>query len=231
MKKTAVKSTPRTSKGGSAKNGAHASNKSRGARDGMSSSRGAGSEPNAEWLKDFLSEMLAVERGGVKLYEKALSELSHEGLRDQLAEFLEETMRHVELCEEMVDAAGGYPDEMSPGAEAAQAKAQGLLSVEVPEELTDLNNIENLVLAETKDHWDWEMLSDTVKLIKDRDLKAVITAAVREAGKQERDHLTWNSETLTELAQEMARQSASETGETMEEEEGEGEEDWEADQD
>ena len=103
--------------------------------------------------------------------------------------------------------------------------------MEVPEELTDLNNIENLVLAETKDHWDWEMLSDTVKLIKDRDLKAVITAAVREAGKQERDHLTWNSETLTELAQEMSRQSASETGETTEEEEGEGEEDWEADQD
>jgi rubrerythrin len=220
------KPTARASKGGKPKNGAHASNKSRGARDGMNSSRAAGSEPNAEWLKDFLSEMLAVERGGVKLYETALSELSHEDLRDRLEEFLEETMRHVELCEEMVDAAGGDPDEMSPGAEAAQAKAEGLLSVEVPEQLADINNIENLVLAETKDHWDWEMLSETVKLIRDRDLKAVITAAVREAGKQERDHLTWNSETLTELAQEMARQSADETTE-----EGEGEEDGEADQD
>jgi rubrerythrin len=226
MKKTASKSTPRTSstaKGGvKAKNGARTSSSSRG--DSMSSSRGAGSEPNSQWLKDFLSEMLAVERGGVKLYEKALSELSHEDLRDHLEEFLDETMRHVELCEEMVDAAGGDPDEMSPGAEAAQAKAEGLLSVQVPEQLADLNNIENLVLAETKDHWDWEMLSETVKLIKDRELKAVITAAVREAGKQERDHLTWNSETLTELAQEMARQSADEATE-------EGEEDWEADQD
>ena len=27
--------------------------------------------------------------------------------------------------------------------------------MEVPEHLVDLNNIENLVLAETKDHWDW----------------------------------------------------------------------------
>jgi hypothetical protein len=145
---------------------------------------------------------------------------------NRLEEFLEETTRHVELCEEMVDAAGGDPDEMSPGAEAAQARAEGLLSVEVPEELADLNNLENLVLAETKDHWDWEMLSETVKLIKDRDLKAVITAAVREAGKQERDHLTWNSETLTELAQEMALQSTDETPEAEE-----GEEDLEADQD
>jgi rubrerythrin len=223
MNKTASKSRPHTGKGiTSVKNG-----RSRG--DHMSSSRGAGSEPNAQWLKDFLSEMLAVERGGVKLYEKALSELSHENLRGRLEEFLEETTRHVELCEEMVDAAGGDPDEMSPGAEAAQAKAEGLLSVEVPEELADLNNIENLVLAETKDHWDWEMLAETVKLIKDRDLKAVITAAVREAGKQERDHLTWNSEALTELAREMSRQSAEET--TEEGETKEGEEDWEADQD
>jgi len=182
MKKTASKSTPHT-KVENAKNGARASEKSRGGRDDMSGSREAASEPNAEWLKDFLSEMLAVERGGVKLYEKALSELSHDDLRDQLEEFLEQTLRHVELCEEMVDAAGGDPEEMSPGAEAAQAKAEALLSVEVPVQLADLNNIENLVLAETKDHWDWELLSKKVKFIKDRDLKAVINAAVREAGK------------------------------------------------
>jgi hypothetical protein len=76
MKKTASKSKPYTAKGGiSAKNG-------RSRSDHMSSSRGAGSEPNAQWLKDFLSEMLAVERGGVKLYEKALSEHSHENLRE-----------------------------------------------------------------------------------------------------------------------------------------------------
>jgi rubrerythrin len=212
MKKNAHKSTSRSNGKGRMTAGNHAQDKR------------AHGEPGSEWLKDFLSEMLAVERGGVKFYEKALNELSHDDLRDRLEEFLEETRHHVELCEEMLDAAGGDPDEMSPGAEAAQAKAEGLLSVEVPEQLADLNNIENLVLAETKDHWDWEMLSQTAKLIKDRDLKAVITAAVREAGKQERDHLTWSSDTLTELAQEAARQTAQEPT-------GEEEEDWEGDRD
>ena len=110
MKKSAHKSTSRSNGKGRtmAGNGARSGKGARG--DGHRN----GSEPSAEWLKDFLSEMLAVERGGVKFYEKALSELSHEELRDRLEEFLEETRRHVELCEEMVGAAGGDPDD-EPG--------------------------------------------------------------------------------------------------------------------
>ncbi len=81
------------------------------------------------------------------------------------------------------------------------------------------------MLAETKDHWNWKMLSEAAKLIKDRDLKSVVTAAVREAAKQEQDHITWNSGTLTELAQEMAEESADEALEEEQEKE-----DWKADQ-
>ena len=114
-------------------------------------SRGKQSRVGPEWLKDFLSEMLAVEMGGVKLYEKALNELEHSELEEKLTEFLRQTERHVELCTEMLEAAGSDASYKSPGAEAAEQKADGLLSVEVPAELTDLNNIENLVLAETEE--------------------------------------------------------------------------------
>ena len=91
-----------------------------------------------EWLKDFLSEMLAVEKGGVKLYEKALRELEHPELEQRLSDFLRQTERHVELCTEMLEAAAGDPNYQSPGAEAADHKAEGLLSTQVPAELTDL---------------------------------------------------------------------------------------------
>jgi rubrerythrin len=114
-------------------------------------------------LIEFLSQMLAVERGGVMLYEKALKELSEDDLRDDLEEFLEETRHHVELCEEMLEQAGGSSDQSSPAADAAESKAEGLVSVEVPEEMADMNNIENLVLAETKDTWNWEMLAEISK--------------------------------------------------------------------
>jgi rubrerythrin len=174
-------------------------------------------EPNHSRILEFLSQMLAVERGGVMLYEKALRDLTEEDLREDLEEFLEQTKHHVELCEEMLEQAGGSPDESSPAAEAAEQKAEGLLSVEVPDELVDFNNIENLVLAETKDHWNWERLSELSGSIKDRDLKSVITQAVREVLKQEQTHLDWNSETLTELAHKMMIEP--EEGEEAEDEE------------
>jgi rubrerythrin len=159
--------------------------------------------PNHSRMVEFLSQMLAVEKGGVMLYEKALRELSDEALRDQLEEFLEQTKRHVELCEEMLEQAGGSADESSPAAEAAEKKAEGLMSVEVPEELVDFNNIENLVLAETKDNWNWECLAELSKNIKDRELRSTISGAVREVARQERKHVDWNSSTLTGLGNQM----------------------------
>jgi rubrerythrin len=160
-----------------------------------------------EWLKDFLSEMLAVEKGGVKLYEKALSELDHPELEQKLTDFLHQTERHVELCTEMLEAAAGDPNYQSPGAEAADQKAEGLLSTQVRAELTDLNNIENLVLAETKDHWDWEMLGAVAPKIADPELKRIASKAIREVRKQEQAHVNWNEQTLTKLAMEIATQA------------------------
>jgi rubrerythrin len=181
---------------------------------------------NEEWLQNFFSEMLAVERGGVQLYEKALEELDHEELRSKLEQYHEQTQRHVELCEEMLNAAGGDEDSIAPAAEAAEHKAQGLLTAEVPEELMDINNLENLVLAETKDHWNWEMLGSVMDQIEARELKRTVSRAVREVRKQENDHLTWTQKMLTRLATEAAHQmpEAEEEDEEEEEEEGEGEE-------
>ena len=164
--------------------------------------------------------MLAVEMGGVKLYEKALNELEHSELEEKLTEFLRQTERHVELCTEMLEAAGSDASYKSPGAEAAEQKADGLLSVEVPAELTDLNNIENLVLAETKDHWDWEMLASIAPKIGDPELKKVASKAIREVRKQEQAHLNWNEQTLNKLAMESSvrapEQEATEEEEAME---------------
>jgi predicted transcriptional regulator len=157
-----------------------------------------------KWMRDFLSEMLAVESGGVKLYEKTLNELEHLELRDSLTEFLHQTQFHVEVCTEMLAAAGASADYRSPGAEAADHKALRLISTEVPIDLRDLNNLENLVLAETKDQWNWEMLASVEKKIGDPQLKSIVSRAVREVRKQETSHLNWNEHALTSLAMKAA---------------------------
>jgi rubrerythrin len=159
-----------------------------------------------DWLKDFLSEMLTVERGGVQLYQKALSELEHSELKEQLIVFLHQTERHVELCTDMLTAAGGDSEYRSPGARAADHKANGLMSTKVPPELVELNNIENLVLAETKDHWNWETLASVISAIMDPQLKRLAKRATAEVRRQEKSHLNWSEQTLTKLAMEAAMQ-------------------------
>jgi hypothetical protein len=94
------------------------------------------------------------------------------------------------------------------------------MSAEVPEEMKDINNLENLVLAETKDHWNWELLGSVMEEIEELDLKKIVSRALHEVRKQENDHLTWTQKMLTRLATEAAHQKA----ETREAEEGEGEE-------
>jgi hypothetical protein len=158
----------------------------------------------------FFSEMLAVENGGVKLYQRALSDLQHPELEEKLSEFLSQTERHVEFCLVMLNAAGGDSDYKSPGAQAAEHKAEGLISTEVPPQMMDLNNIENLVLAETKDQWNWETLQSISSRIDDAELKKIALKAVREVRKQEKSHLNWNEQTLSKLAMEAAMHAPAE---------------------
>jgi rubrerythrin len=189
------------------KGSAHSSNDHRDKPAGRARSHSRGSRVSSQWLKNFFSEMLAVERGGVQLYQRALDELTHEGLRPKLEDFHGETERHVEMCEEMLEAAGGDEGDASPGAEAAQHKAEGLLTAEVPDEMADINNIENLVLAETKDHWNWETLASLVSKLENGELKKIVSRAVREVRRQEKNHLGWAEKTLTQLAFEAAQQT------------------------
>jgi rubrerythrin len=175
------------------------------------------SAPNGSAI--FCQRCWLWEKGGVKLYEKALSELEHSELEEKLNEFLQQTHRHVELCTSMLEAAGGDSGYQSPGAQAADHKANGLISTEVPPKMLDLNNIENLVLAETKDHWDWDVLASIVPKIGDPKLKRAASKAVSEVRRQEKTHLDWNEKTLSKLAMESATQVASiDTGDFRDEE-------------
>jgi hypothetical protein len=187
-------------------NGTHKSHE--GHKSDASSRARHRSSLDSKWLKDFLSEMLAVEMGGVKLYRKAVNELEHSEHLDKLNEFLRQTERHVELCTEMLRAAGGDASYKSPGAQAAEHKAEGLISTKVPAAMNDLNNIENLVLAETKDHWNWEMLASVARKIGDAELKRMAIKAVSEVRKQEKTHLSWNEQTLSKLAMESSMHPA-----------------------
>jgi rubrerythrin len=156
-------------------------------------------------LMDKLSEFLAVEKGGVKLYTEALRHVMDDDVRDKFNEFLGQTRRHVEILEGVIRDLGGQTTYMSPSAGIAEEKAEALLKTMAEADgasgkQAELNAIENIVIAETKDHADWELLGKIARRTDDSDLRAVLQPAVDEVEPQEDDHLFWTKEQMSKLA-------------------------------
>ena len=80
-----------------------------------------------EMLRDKLSEFLAVEKGGLKLYEQALRIVSDADLEKRFSEFREQTRKHEAILIRVIKALGMDPAYLSPGAKLANEKADALL--------------------------------------------------------------------------------------------------------
>ncbi len=157
-----------------------------------------------EVLGDKLSEFLAVERGGLKLYDEALRIVADSQVSQKFEVFREQTRKHESILVRVMDQLGLDPDYLSPGAKVAQQKANGLLSTMsspdgLPSKAAELNAIENIVLAETKDHADWEMLGKIARQSDDSRLRDVLKPAVSEVEPEEDEHLHWTKEQMARL--------------------------------
>jgi rubrerythrin len=155
-------------------------------------------------LMDKLSEFLAVERGGVKLYETAIQQVTDAEVLNRFREFYQQTRKHVEILSRVIISLGGDPTYMSPGAKMAEEKAQALLSTMAQSDgmgpqQTEMNAIENIVIAETKDHADWELLGHIARRSSDSQLRDVLKPAVDEVAPEEDQHLNWTTEQMARL--------------------------------
>lgn len=167
---------------------------------------------NQQALLDKLSEFLMVEQGGYQLY-KVLSERTQlDELRQQYIAFGEETSRHREILATVIKSLGGDPGYVSPLARVAQMRAEQMLGLFlVADGLTqdelEAVGLECVLLAETKDHADWELLAQLVEAIPEGADREVIRAAVGEVEQQEDEHLGWARQQSAALAMRMLIQS------------------------
>jgi rubrerythrin len=154
-------------------------------------------------LMDLLSEFLAVEQGGQELYEKALELVFDSEVKTKFREFLKQTMTHQKVLTEIISKLGGNPRAQSHTAKIATQKAQGLLRTMgepgLSRDQNQLNAMENIVLAETKDHADWELLGKIVRQTTDARLRDVLASAAKNVEQEEDEHLNWTRKKLGEL--------------------------------
>jgi rubrerythrin len=154
-------------------------------------------------LMDLLSEFLAVEEGGQQLYEKALELVFDNEVKSRFREFLKQTMTHQKVLTEIINKLGGNPNSQSHAAKIATQKAEALLRTMgdpgLSHDQNQLNAMENIVLAETKDHADWELLGKIARQTTDNRLREVLAPAAKTVEQEEDEHLNWTRKKLGEL--------------------------------
>ena len=147
-----------------------------------------------EQLKDLLYQSLETELGGVQVYTTALQCAVNEDLAREWQEYLEQTQTHVRIMRELLEKIGFDPDEETPGRQAV--RKIGTAFVEAMRLAINAGNpdaaqvlaAECVVLAETKDHLNWELMGEYAEKRRGEEASAVKQAHGK-VEEQEDEHL------------------------------------------
>ncbi len=145
-------------------------------------------------LENLLYQNLETELGGVQIYTNAIRLAIDDGLRSEWEKYLAETERHVEVARNLLKTAGLDPDAEVPARLPVRLIGETLVQAMMKStaagdpEAAQITAAECVVLAETKDHSNWELIGMIAKEV-DGDLGAALTAAHAEVEDQEDHHL------------------------------------------
>ena len=143
-------------------------------------------------LKELLLQAIETERGGIQVYTAAISAAINDDLREEWEGYLEETRTHERVLLSVFEDMGLDPEEQSPGRRVVAHQGQSLVkAIEMAKEegepaAAELVAGECVVLAETKDHLNWELIGHVAKKASGPYL-AVLKAAF-EAVETDEDH-------------------------------------------
>jgi rubrerythrin len=145
-------------------------------------------------LKELLCQALETELGGVQVYTTALRCVVNEDLKKEWEKYLEQTERHVEIVQDVLTTLGIDPNTDTPGRKVVRHIGESLVkAMEMAlsggkADAAQLVAAECVVLAETKDHLNWELIGEAAKKAKGESAKA-LKAAHEEVEEQEDEHL------------------------------------------
>jgi rubrerythrin len=143
-------------------------------------------------LNELLLQALETERGGIQLYTTAIQAAQNDDLRKEWQEYLEETRTHEQVLLNVFAQLGLDPEARSPGRDIVAHQGKALvMAVEMAMKNADpagaeLVAGECVVLAETKDHMNWELIGHVAKHGKGEVAKVLKQAY--EAVEEDEDH-------------------------------------------
>ena len=143
-------------------------------------------------LNDLLLQALETERGGIRIYTAAIQAAQNDDLRKEWQDYLDQTRTHEQVLLTVFAQLGLDPEARSPGREVVAHLGKALLmAIEMAMKSADpagaeLVAGECVVLAETKDHMNWELLGHVAKHAKGE--VATVLKQAYEAVEEDEDH-------------------------------------------
>ena len=149
---------------------------------------------NRDQLHELLYQALETEQGGILVYQNALRCVLNADLKKEWEEYLEQTQNHERIVRELCEAFGLDPEVETPGRKVVAQIGESLVKAMAtaldagPPEAAQLVAAECVILAETKDHQNWELIGEVAKKSKGEEAKALKTA-YEEVEDEEDEHL------------------------------------------
>jgi rubrerythrin len=133
-----------------------------------------------EQLNELLLQALETEMGGVQVHQAALNCVVNEDLKKEWEKYLEQSNRHVEVLRGLCETFGLDPEEETPGRQVVRHLGKSLVeAIETSMEsgapkAAEIIACGRMVLAETKDHLNWELLAQCAEKAKGEKSRVLI---------------------------------------------------------
>jgi ferritin-like metal-binding protein YciE len=146
-------------------------------------------------IAELLLQSLEHEKGGTQVYTTALKCVQNEELREEWEKYLEQTERHVEVLSAVCGSLRLDIDQDTPGRQVVRHMGQSLVqAMEMARKAGDaaaaeLVACECVVLAETKDHLDWQLIGQCAEKALKGQAAQLLKDAYDEVEDQEDEHV------------------------------------------
>jgi rubrerythrin len=150
---------------------------------------------NKKQVEELVLQSLEHELGGARIYETALKCALNHDLKEEWEKYLDETRTHAEKLRAVCAAMSIDPAQETPGRAVVRHVGQSLeqamrMALAVGDrKAAELVAGECVVLAETKDHLDWELLRRCAEELDGSKGSEVLREATEQIEDQEDQHL------------------------------------------
>ena len=149
---------------------------------------------NKAQLNELLYQTLETEMGGVEVYTTALRCVRNQELKQEWEKYLDQTRTHVRIVQQTMEEMGLDLETETPGRKVVRhtgkslVRAMEMALAEGDAAAAELVAAECVVLAETKDHLNWELIGEAAKSASAK-VAEVLSEAHEQVEEEEDEHV------------------------------------------